>query len=85
MADRFWEHNIPRRHVYLDDTTGRILGNIKQTNSDREFVAWAYDNNVGSYTELAKAQHAVEVGCVDVETRRAAMLAAQTQADGAEA
>ena len=81
MANRYWEHNTTRRHVYIDDTTGRIIGNLLQRLSDKSYEAFAYGRRIGEYLNDIHARVAVELACVEVEAAEAAakLAAAQKQ------
>lgn len=71
MAERFWEHNTPRRHIYICGDTGRILGSLYQRLSDRAFEAVAYDQQLGDFARAERGRTAVEAACTGIEAERA--------------
>lgn len=81
MTDRYWEHNTPRRHIYIDGDTGRIIGTLVARLTDKVLEAHAYDRKVGEYRDAEKARWAVEAACVEVE-EIIKLRAATAQADG---
>ncbi len=88
MAERHWLQQTRIRDVYLDDTTGRIIGLLRTSFSDGTFTAYAYDRVIGAYVVQEDAQRAVEAACVEIERLEAqAKVLAETkrataQADG---
>jgi len=81
MAERYWENNTARRHIYIDSDTGRIIGTLVLRLVERTFEAHAYDQNLGEFKRVEMARGAVESACVKIEALRAA-AAAKSQADG---